>query len=248
MAKKRPRQAQKKVGPAVPGRQDSRSSVRRWGIDPGLPSAQPLLDQYSNGVWLRRWCRSSENPAVVTSVREGNQQQKQTSIPGQARRHHRFPALHPTRFRRTLASLFPAATHSHFVTRPGGAAYHPRVRLHSPSRVPMRHRKARVRQLANRTRRVARAIWTLLPHRHVVAHPLQQSLPLRPYQVLRCTRHAHAPTPSSCGRWPPTPFDSSKSCFPYTGGRPYGHEATTNVRGTPSADASEHRLGSLAGV
>ena len=46
------------------------------------------------------------------------------------------------------------------------------------------------------------------------------------------TQHAHAPTPSSCRRWPPTSLDS-------TDGRPYGHEATTNVQGTPSAATTQ---------
>ncbi|KAF8495494.1 hypothetical protein F5888DRAFT_1711382 [Russula emetica] len=63
-----------------------------------------------------------------------------------------------------------------------------------------------------------------------------------------CTRHDHAPMPSSCQRWPPTPLDSAKSCLPYTSGRSYGHEAMPNVRGVPLAAVSEHWLGSLTGV
>ncbi len=63
-----------------------------------------------------------------------------------------------------------------------------------------------------------------------VAPTLQLSLPLRPCRALRYQRHAHAPTPSSCRRWLPTPLDSAKSCLPYTSVWPYGHEATTNPR------------------
>jgi hypothetical protein len=37
-------------------------------------------------------------------------------------------------------------------------------------------------------------------------------------------------------------------CLPCTNGLSYGHEATTNVRGAPSAAASEHWLESLTGV
>jgi hypothetical protein len=54
-----------------------------------------------------------------------------------------------------LVSLFPAATHSHSVTRREGAACpsHPQARLISPSRVRLRHHRARAPQLANRTTR-----------------------------------------------------------------------------------------------
>jgi hypothetical protein len=48
---------------------------------------------------------------------------------------------------------------SHFVTWLEGAACHPQACLLSPSRVPLRHHKARALQPANRTRRVARAMW-----------------------------------------------------------------------------------------
>ena len=34
------------------------------------------------------------------------------------------------------------------------------------------------------------------------------------------------------------PFDSTKSCLPYTSGRSYGIEATTNFRGAPSVRQS----------
>jgi hypothetical protein len=40
-----------------------------------------------------------------------------------------------------------------------------------------------------------------------------------------------------------TPLDSTKPCLPCTNGRSYGHRATINVRGAPSAAASEHRVG-----
>jgi hypothetical protein len=53
----------------------------------------------------------------------------------------------------------------------------------------------------------------------------------------------HTPTPSSYRRWPPTSLDSTKSCLNLHQRavlRPRGHEATTNVRGAPSAAVSEH--------
>jgi hypothetical protein len=54
------------------------------------------------------------------------------------------------------------------------------------------------------------------------------------------TWHTHTPTPSSYRRWLPMSLDSTKSCLPYTSGRSHSHEATTNVRGAPSAAVSEH--------
>ena len=159
--------------------------------------------------------------------------------------------MHPTRFQ-ALASLFPAATHSHFVTQLEGAACHPRVRFLRPLRsdVPLGRHKARVLQPANLTRRVARVMWRrrLLPHRSLVAPSLWLSLPLHPCRALRITRHAHATTPPSCHRWPPTPLDSTKPCLPYTNRWSYGLEATPDVRGSPSAAASEHWLRSFTGV
>ena len=88
---------------------------------------------------------------------------------------------------RALASLFPAATHSCFVTPPEWAACHPRAHLPSHSRVQLRHHRARALQPANRTRRVAQAMRRQQPllHHLLVAPPLRLSLPLRPYRALR---------------------------------------------------------------
>ena len=44
-----------------------------------------------------------------------------------------------------------------------------------------------------------------------------------------CTRHAHAPTPSSCRRWPPIPLDRTNTCLPYTE-RSYGNGAMADAR------------------
>jgi hypothetical protein len=119
---------------------------------------------------------------------------KAKSVPGRARSHHRSPAVHPTRFQ-VLASLFPAATRSHFVTRPEGAACHPQARLLLPSRVPLRHHKARALQPANRTRRIGQAMRRRRPllHHLLVVPQLQPSLPLRPCRALRM--YAACPCP-----------------------------------------------------
>jgi hypothetical protein len=111
---------------------------------------------------------------------------RKISIPGPARSRHRSLAVHPTRFP-VLASPFPAATHSPFVTRPEGAACRPRARIPLPSRVQLRHHKARVRQPANRTRRVAQAMWRPppLPHHPLVVPPLRLYFLLRPCRALR---------------------------------------------------------------
>ena len=111
---------------------------------------------------------------------------KERSIPEQARSHHHSPAEHLTRFR-VSASLFPAATRSHFVTQPEGAACHPQARLRLPSRVPLQHHKARAPQPANLTRRVAQAMWTQRPllHHFLVAPLLRPFLPIRLCRALR---------------------------------------------------------------
>ena len=125
--------------------------------------------------------------------RRRRRMRKETSIPDQARSHHHSPAVHRTRFR-ALASLFLAATRSHFVTQPEGAVNHPQARLPFPSRVPLQHHKARAPQPANRTRRVAQAVWTRpLLHHRLVAPLLQPSLPLRPSRALRI--YAACPCP-----------------------------------------------------
>ena len=63
----------------------------------------------------------------------------------------------------SLGPPVPSHCPSRFVTWPEGAACRPRAHLLSPSRVPLRHHKARVHQTANRTRRVAQAIWRQRP-------------------------------------------------------------------------------------
>jgi hypothetical protein len=159
--------------------------------------------------------------------RRRKRKREKISIPVQVRSHRRSLVVHPTRFR-ALASPFPAVTHSRSVIWPKGAACHPRARLPSPSRVPLRHCKARARQLVNRMaqvmwkqRRFLVALWWL-PHLGCLSF-------LVGAKSSGCTQHAHAPTPSSCCRWPATLLDSAKSCFPYTSGS-CGHEATSNVR------------------
>ena len=54
-------------------------------------------------------------------MKKKRRRRRRISIPGQARSHHRFLAVHPTPFR-ALANLFPAVAHSHFVTRPEGGS------------------------------------------------------------------------------------------------------------------------------
>ena len=146
----------------------------------------------------------------------------------QVRSHRRSLVVHPTRFQ-ALASPFPATTHSRSVIRTEGAACRPWARLPSPSRVPLRHLKARALQRANhitqvmwRQRPLPHPLWWL-PHFGCFSHLVRA-------EPSGCTRHPHAPTPSSCCRWPSMPLDSTKSCLPYTSGS-HGHETTTNVRG-----------------
>jgi hypothetical protein len=140
-----------------------------------------------------------EGGTVVEVEDDGEEEEEEEeeiirSIPGQARNHHRSPAVHPTAFR-ALASLFPAATHSHFVTLPEGAACHPRAHLPSPSRVPLRHHRARAPQPASRRRRIAQAMRRQRPllHHLLVAPPLRPSLPLRLCRALRM--YAACPCP-----------------------------------------------------
>ena len=53
-----------------------------------------------------------------------------------------------------------------------------------------------------------------------------------------CTRYAHAPLPSSCCRWPTTPLNSAKSCFPYTSG---SHKKRTIMMiFTPTLQFAQH--------
>jgi hypothetical protein len=106
--------------------------------------------------------------------------------------------------------------------------------------MPLRHHKARERQPANHTRldvERTTASSSSLDGPPVSAVSSTSSVP-SPKDVT--TRHAHAPTPSSYWRWPPTYLNSTKSCLPYTNGWSYGHEATTNVRGALLAAVSEH--------
>jgi hypothetical protein len=140
----------------------------------------------------------SEAACVITPIspRTGRLERKRRkiSILGSAKSHHRSLAVHPTRFP-ALASLFPAVTHSRFVIRPEGAACRPWARLPLPSRVQLRHHKARVRQPENHTRCVAQAMWRPppLPHRPLVAPPLQLYLPLRPCQALKMYARCQCP-------------------------------------------------------
>jgi hypothetical protein len=137
---------------------------------------------------------------------------KKKSIPGQARSHHRSPAVHPTRLR-ALATLFPAATRSRFVTRPEGAVCHPQARLPSPFRVPLRHHKARALRPANRTRRVAQAIMRPLPHHSGGS----LSPPLRPCQDVRGMPMPPRHPAAGGGRQRPSTAPNSVSPTP-TGG------------------------------
>jgi hypothetical protein len=170
---------------------------------------------------------------------------KKKSVPGQAGSHRCCPAVHPTRFR-VLASPFPAVVR--FVTRPEGAACHPRAPLPSPFRVPLRRHKARPLRPANRMRRVAQAILRLLPRRPLVFPPLWLSLPLRPCRALRI--YAACPCPHAI-QLPevvanaPRQLQVLSPLHQWAVSRPRGHDE--HSRGTVGA-SSEHWLGSVTGV
>jgi hypothetical protein len=128
---------------------------------------------------------------------------------------------------------------------------HPQARTPSPSRVPLRHRKARAFQPPNRTRRVAQAMWNddcfIITFRWLLYFGYLSQLVCA--EPAGCTRHAHAPTSPSCWcRRPSGAFDSAQSCLTYSSGRLYGHETTANDLMTPSAAASEHWLEDLTGI
>jgi hypothetical protein len=114
-----------------------------------------------------------------------------TLIHGQAKSHHHSLAMHPTRFR-TLANLFPAATHSHSITLLEGTACHPHARLLSLSRVPVRtpQSKSTSTRESHETRSTGNVETTTT---FSGVPPLRLSLPLCPFQALRM--YAACPCP-----------------------------------------------------